>query len=312
MSAGYDNRITLQKLEVFCTVVELGSFSRAAEHLYLAQPVVTSHVQSLAKRLGAQLMYRDGRQTRSTEAGQRVYKWASEILSQTRELSRELDGLSSGERGSVAVGASMSVGSYLLPSILADFRERRPLAEITLHVSDPEGALAGVQSGDCDFAVIVGDGHVDGQAISREVIGRAEIVLVAAPDFEPEIESVPLSELRRLPLVSSPRDHIRRELIDRQLEARGVSPENVVIELGHPEAMKRATQRALGVCLLFRGAVEDELQQGVLRTIDLEDGGLSVPLVVVVRDGKQLSAVQGQLIEAVRHRTAGEAVAVPA
>jgi DNA-binding transcriptional LysR family regulator len=309
LAAGYDNRITLQKLEVFCTVIELGGFSRAAEHLYLAQPVVTSHVQSLAKRLGVQLMYREGRRTRPTDAGERVYKWASEVLSNTRELMRDLDGLVDGARGSVAVGASMSVGSYLLPPILSSFREQRPFAVVTLHVSDPEGAIAAVESGDCDFAVIVGEGPTDRSALRHEIVGEEEIVLVAAPDFSPETTSLPLSELRDLPLVSSPAAHIRRELIDRQLLAMGVLPQNVVIELGHPEAMKRATQRGLGASLLFRSSVGRELEDGTLRAIELEDGELSVPLVLILRDRKQLSPMQEQLIEAVRH---GVGAGVPA
>lgn len=301
MSAAYDNKITLQKLEVFCAVIELGSFLRASEHLFLAQPVVTAHVQSLSKRLGVKLMYREGRRTLPTDAGERVYEWARDVLSGTRELMRDLDGLADGARGSVAVGASMSVGSYMLPPVLAEFRERRPLVEITLSVSDPEGAIGAVQTGICDFAVIVGSG-MDAQNVDYEIFGEEKVILVAAPDFLPETESLPLAALRDLPLISSPRAHIRRELIDHQLLGRGVVPENVVIELGHPEAMKTATQRGLGACLLFRSAVERELEQGTMREIELREGSLSAPLALVVRKDKRLTPVQHWLIEAIRER----------
>lgn len=303
LPSAYDNRITLQKLEVFCAVIELGGFVRAAEHLYLAQPVVTAHVQSLAKRLGVQLMYREGRRTLPTDAGERVYEWAREVLSGTRELMRDLDGLVDGARGSVAVGASMSVGSYLLPPILAEFRERRPLAEITLAVSDPEGAISTVQTGSCDFAVIVGS-RTEAQNVDYDIFGDERVVLVAAPDFLPAKTSLPLAALRDLPLVSSPRAHIRRELIDHQLLAFGVMPENIVIELGHPEAMKAAAQRGLGACLLFRSAVERELEQGAMREIELIGGTISVPLALVVRKDKRLSPMQQLLIDAIRERVA--------
>jgi DNA-binding transcriptional LysR family regulator len=300
----FDNRISLQKLEVFCTVIELGGFNRAGEHLYLTQPVVTGHVQSLSKRLGVQLMYRDGRRTRPTAAGERVYTWASEVLSSTRELMRDLDGLSDGSRGSVVVSASMSVGSYVLPPVLAQFREQRPLSEITLNVSDPEGAIASVQSGDADFAVIVGEPPIDPSNVTQEVIGEAEIVLVAAPDFMPGKPSLPVDAVRDLPLISPPRAHIRSQLIERQLRAKGVVPENVVIELGHPEAMKGAAQLGLGACFLFRSAVVRELEQGSLRTIELDDPLHAAPLKLVLRKDKRLSPLQGQLIEAVRQRLA--------
>jgi DNA-binding transcriptional LysR family regulator len=298
--AQYDNRISLQKLEVFCLVVELGGVSRAAEHLFVAQPVVTAHVQSLQKRLGVKLLHRDGRRMVLTDGGERVYKWARETLSRTRELMRELDGLTEGQRGSVAVAASMTVGSYTLPPVLARFREARPLAAITLAVSDPEGAMDAVESGESDFAVIMADAPPSSQALAGTVIGEEEILLVAAPDYQPSVTSLSVAELGDTPLVSSPGGHIRRGMIDQRLAERGARPSNVVIELGHPEAMKRATEDGLGMCLLFRSSVERELEDGRLREVRLQDGPMSVPLVAVLRSEKQLSPIQDKLLEAVK------------
>jgi DNA-binding transcriptional LysR family regulator len=106
-----DSRVTLHKLEVFSLVVELGGVSRAAEQLFVSQPVVSAHIRSLEQRVGARLFYREGRHLRLTEAGRAVHGWANDVLTHTRELSRHLDGLSDGTQGSVVVGASMSVGS---------------------------------------------------------------------------------------------------------------------------------------------------------------------------------------------------------
>jgi DNA-binding transcriptional LysR family regulator len=299
VAAPYDNRITLQKLEVFCLVVKLGGVSRAAEHLIVAQPVVTAHVRSLQERLGVKLLYRDGHRMRLTDEGERVYDWACETLARTRELMRELDGLTEGHRSSVAVASSTTVGSYLLPSVLAEFRQRCPSVAITLSVSDPEHALDAIESGECDFAVVVADTPPRNTALRAEVIGREEIVLVAAPDYEPELVSLPAAALADAPLVSSPAGHARRGLIDRQLASLGVHPGNVVIELGHPEAMKRATHDGLGFCLLFRTAVERELEQGDLREVPIDDQQLSVPLMSVLRAGKRMSPIQQELFEAV-------------
>jgi DNA-binding transcriptional LysR family regulator len=299
MPAQYDKRISLQKLEVFCLVVELGGVSRAADHLIVAQPVVTAHVQSLQQRLGVKLLYRDGHRMRLTDAGERVYEWASETLSRTRELMRDLDGLSEGQRGTVAVAASMTLGSYLLPAVLTEFRQRRPAAAITLFVSDPEHAVHAVEIGDCDFAVVVADAPPNNPALRAEVVGHEEIVLVAAPDYEPAVVSLPVTALEDAPLVSSPAGLVRRGVIDAQLAANGVRLRNVVIELGHPEAMKRATHDGLGMCLMFRNSVARELQDGTLREVCLEDARLSVPLMTVLRTDKRPSPIQQQLLDAV-------------
>lgn len=312
MHARYDNRISLQKLEVFCLVVELGGMSKAAEHLIVAQPVVTGHVQSLQQRLGVKLLYRDGHRMKLTDGGERVYEWARETLSRTRELMRELDGLAEGQRGTVAVAASMTIGSYLLPPLLTEFRTRRPAAAITLYVSDPEHATGAVESGDCDFAVVVADAPPDNPGLRAEVIGHEEIVLVAAPDYRPAVESLPVAALADAPLISSPSGHVRRSVIDAQLAANGVHLRRVVIELGHPEAMKHATRDGLGMCLLFRESVARDLADGLLREIAIEDAELTVPVMTVVRAGKRLSPIQRELLEAVAARLPQPAALVAA
>jgi len=299
MPAQYDKRISLQKLEVFCLVVELGGVSRAADHLVVAQPVVTAHIQSLQKRLGVKLLYREGHRMRLTDAGERVYAWASETLSRTRELMRELDGLAEGQRGTVAVAASMTLGSYLLPATLTEFRRRRPAAVLTLSVSDPEHAMNAVEMGECDFAIIVAEAPPINTALRAEVIGREQIMLVSATDYRPEVTSLPIAALADLPLVSSPAGLVRRGVIDAQLAAHSVRPRNVVIELGHPEAMKRATQDGLGMCLMFGNSVARELEDGSLREVEIEDAQLSVAVMSVLRTEKRLSPIQEELLEQV-------------
>ena len=79
-----DTRVTLTKLEVFSLVVELGGVSRAAEHLYVSQPVVSAHVRSLEERVGARLFYREGHHLVLTEAGRAVHGWATSAPARTR------------------------------------------------------------------------------------------------------------------------------------------------------------------------------------------------------------------------------------
>ena len=299
MQSGYDNRITLQKLEVFCLVVELGSVSRAAEHLFVAQPVVTAHVQSLQKRLHVKLLEREGHRMHLTDGGERVYRWARDTLSRTRELVRELDGLAEGQRVSVAVAASMTVGSYLLPPLFTEFRRRRPLAAITLAVSDPGQAIDEVELGRADFAVLVAPSAPANRALEAQVVGHEDVVLVAAPHYEAGLAAVPVAALAQIPLISSPSGQVRRSLIDDLLIALGVRLGNVVIALGHAEAMKCATRDGLGMCLLFRTSVAAELESGALREVAITDARLSVPLMTVVRAGKRLSPIQRELLDAV-------------
>ena len=299
-----DLRISLQKLEVLTQVIRSGGVGRAAEALFVAQPVVTAHVRTLEERLGAKLFYREGRQIHPTEAGLAVYEWAEDVLTRTRELDRYLGGLADGQQGTVALGASMSVGSYLLPPTLAAYRQGHPKAELRLSISDTEHIIDDARRGLLDFALIVSAPGLEMPGLDVEQIGEDKIVLVASPAGEPEADSISLDELARLPFVEAPEGIVRRSFIDKQLSELGIVDRNVVLELGHPEAMKAAVLGGSGVSLLFKSAVQQEIDEGSLRSIDVESLAMGLPIYLIHRKGKSFSPLQRGLIEAVKRHLA--------
>jgi DNA-binding transcriptional LysR family regulator len=293
----YDNRITLQKLEVFCLVVELGGVTRAADQLWVAQSVVSGHLRSLQERLGVRVLYRDGQQLKLTKAGEQVHQWASETLSRTRELMRDLDEVGNSH---IAIAASLAVGNYLLPPILADFRRDWSGAAITMSVSDPDQTFDAVEKGECDLGIIIAETGHEHPHLRSEVLGYEEILLVAAPASLPGTDAVSLADLASLALVAPSAGTVPREAVDRQLTERGAPPQNVVMELGHPEAMKRVIRSGLDACLLFRSCVEDDLKQGTLREIVLTDARLSLPVLSVEHVDRPRRPIQDQLVEQTR------------
>jgi DNA-binding transcriptional LysR family regulator len=296
-----DTRIPLRKLEVFVLVVDLQSMSRVAERLFLTQPVITSHVRFLEDRLGVDLLYRDGRRMLPTEGGRIVYRWAQDMLARSHEMAREISGVAEGTRGSVVVASSMTTGSYVLPGLLARFQQQHPDAEITLDVSDPEHAVAAVAAGTADLAVVIEDAEqIRGEQLEHEELAEEDLVLVAAPLSEPRAASIPIGLLATLPFICSPPGLMRRELVDRRLREHHVTGRNIVMSVGHPEAMKRATSECLGVTLMYRSAVRDELAGGRLREIAINDARLRVPILLVQRRTKSFSPVQLALREVIR------------
>jgi DNA-binding transcriptional LysR family regulator len=194
----------------------------------------------------------------------------------------------------------MSVGSYLLPPILVRFRRDRPLAQITCNVSDSEREMVATEAGENDFAIVILESDPQREGLEVEKLTDEPFVVVAAPDAEPREASITVEQLAALPSVESPGGLIRRKLVDRQLGKLGIGERNVVMELGHPEAMKRAAMGGLGVTLQFRSAVADDIAAGRLREIDIVDATLSVPVFLVARKGKFVSAIQRDLIDAIR------------
>jgi DNA-binding transcriptional LysR family regulator len=291
-----DLRIALRKLEIFCQVVDAKGVTRAAELRGLTQPVVSGHVRSLEDRLGARLFTRTGRESTLTDAGERTYHWAQEILRANRELHRELEEMKGDSHGRVAIAASMSVGSYLLPPLLAAFAKERPGVRVKLAVCDPAKAQEMVRAGKVDLAITLGSEQAMLDGLACDVIGLEELVLVGSPDCRPGEMPLGRDEILALRFIESPVGG-QREMALRRLGEVGLDRLNVVMELGHPEAVKRAVEAGAGVAFLFRGTVRDDLERGRLQELPLQSFDLAFPVQMLTCQGREMSQAQAELID---------------
>ncbi|MEC7761845.1 MAG: LysR family transcriptional regulator [Pseudomonadota bacterium] len=291
------SQISIHKLEVFCTVAELGSVSRAADRLGIAQPVVSAHLKALGQKFGTPLTVRQGRQVRLTEMGQRVFKWSQDIVSRTRELEREMADSRRGLLGKAVVGASMTIGSYVLPALVTDFHRRFPRGEVSVRVATPQFITEAVHSGDCDFAFTILAPRYETDGLEVQHVLDEHLVLVAPPAMT--IPDHPLSarELGDLPYVAAEYGSPRRDMEDALLEDRGIERKRVEIELGHAESLKQAVRCGAGAAFLFRASVREELAAGTLREIRTQTAGLATPVYRICRRGKELSSYQRLLMD---------------
>jgi DNA-binding transcriptional LysR family regulator len=271
-----DDFISLHKIKVFCHVVRHRNITRAADELHIAQPAVTAHVRSLERKLGTRLVFRQGRNIQISEAGRAFYVWANDMLAQYRDTERRIRGYAGGERGSAAISASMSVGTYILPRILARYSQANPHAHIRLTISHPSPASQKVHDGECDFAVLHLHSALAHEELRIEHMGREELVIVAAADDTRVGTSTDVDEL-----------------------------------LGHPEAMKQAICDRLGVGVLFRSAVEEQLADGRLRIVGLKGTRMEVPIVLVHSPSKVFSPLQERLIAHIRKELTDRDAALP-
>jgi LysR family transcriptional regulator, low CO2-responsive transcriptional regulator len=295
----FDNRISLQKLETFCLVVRLASVSRAAEKLFVTQPVVSAHLHSLQERVGVTLLQRAGRGLELTDEGKAVHAWAEDLLRRRDDLCEELEDMVQGVAGAVRLSASMSVGNYVLPPVLMQFRRENPGARISLAISAPELAVDSVDTGVSDFCLVASFGSVNTDRLDARMIGKQRLALVGAPT-DPELpESVDIEQLRRLPFVCPPGGQAVRGSQDAALAALGVTNRDVVIELGSAEAIKQAVQGHLGVALLWESSVAADLEEGRLREIRIDAPPMTDSLYIVKPNGKRLSPLQQKLYDRV-------------
>ena len=143
-----------KSLRVFTEVAQSGSFSAAARRLGLTQPAVSFQVRALEKEYGSTLIDRSAGHCRLTEAGRSLLKYAREILESEEALRREMEGKRSEASGSLTVAASNVPGEYVLPRVLARYRERHPLVDPRLVIADSAKVLESVRAGGADLGCV--------------------------------------------------------------------------------------------------------------------------------------------------------------
>jgi len=290
------SQLSIHKLEVFCEVAQLKSISRAAERIGIAQPVVSSHIKTMSQKLGTTLIQRDGRRIRLTEDGHRVLKWAQEVINRTHELERELIDIKSGHLGKATVGASMTIGSFILPAMITNFRQRYAKAEISVHVATPAVVTNAVQDGECDFAFTILDPRLDTSRLKIDVVGEERLLLVASGHSSIIEHSISPEKLNDLWFVTAQTGTHRRDLEEDALRRFGIFRSKIAVEFGHAEAIKQAVRAGNWVAFLFDSSIKDELASGVLREIKTPGMELRIPFYLVRRQGRQLNKYQTNLM----------------
>jgi DNA-binding transcriptional LysR family regulator len=262
----------LRRLEIFAKVAELGSFSRAADALFLTQPTISEHVRSLEDELGVQLLDRLGRGTTPTRAGQLLLGYAQRMLTLAREAQQAVDQLQGRMSGELAVGGSTIPGEYVLPALIGAFKTKYPDISISLLIGDSRQVSAWVEDGRVEVGVV--GARPAGRALeSRELMTDELVVVVPAGHPWTERRTVALAELRGEPLIMRERGSGSREAMERALGEAGLdlSTFRIVGEMGSTQAIKQAVRARVGVSVISRRAVEDECRASLLACVKIKD-----------------------------------------
>jgi DNA-binding transcriptional LysR family regulator len=249
-------------------VLEHGSFSRAAEATQLTQSTISFHVKALESAAGARLLDRRGGRVRPTASGVLLRRYAVRLLAARDEALGRLQEQESGQTGHVTIAASTIPAEYLLPKALAQFRTQHPQVSVTVAVSDSRRAVASLVDHACDFALI--GAKIRDKRIVSTPFADDEVVLVGrvpSPSISPHRMAEP--QIANLPLVvredgSGTRDAGARFLAwyrSRTERALGL------IEVGSTEAARRCALNGVGLALLSRIAVADDVKAGRLAVL---------------------------------------------
>lgn len=256
------NDLNLHQLNVLCTAARLGSFTRAAEALYIGQPAVSQHVAALERTLGVALVYRVGRGVRLTEAGSLVVDYAERIGRLVEQLQAGIDGLKGLTTGRLVIGTSQTPGDYLLPPLLGEFRRRYPGVSVDLKIADTQQVVSWLVRHVYDLGFLGSAADHPDLCIEPFAEDRVVLFVGAAHSLAGRVQ-VSLGEVLEAGLIVREPGSATRATGETALRAEGFQPVPVM-ELGSNEAVKRAVLAGLGVGMLSAYAIEVEREASLL------------------------------------------------
>jgi DNA-binding transcriptional LysR family regulator len=262
----------LRRLEIFAKVAELGSFSRAAEALFLTQPTISEHVRSLEDELGVQLLDRLGRGATPTRAGQLLLGYARRMLALSREAHQALERFQGRMSGELVVGGSTIPGEYVLPALIGQFKGKYPDISISLHIGSSRQVSEWVEEGRVEVGV-VGARPAARTLEAKELMPDELVVVVAATHPWATRRVTTLADLQKEPMVVRERGSGSRDAVEHALQEAGISPASLrlVGEMGSTQAVKQAVRAGVGIALISKRAVEDECRAGLLACVKVKD-----------------------------------------
>jgi LysR family transcriptional regulator, low CO2-responsive transcriptional regulator len=280
---------SLRQLQVFEAIVRLGSFTRAADELFVTQPTVSMQIKKLADALGMPLFEHFGRQARPTEAGAELYHACRAIFETLANLEMKVADLKGIKRGRLRLGV-ITTAKYFAPEVLGEFCRLYPGIEVALKVSNRDRIIERINANEDDLYIM---GQVPNDQSDVEAITFAPNPLVVmAPRDHPLVgqKNIPMTRIAEEPFILREPGSGIRDTIMKVFEHLRIRPQ-VRMELGSNEAIKHAIVGGLGLSVLSLHTLTLEGANGPVAILDVEGFPIMRQWYLVYPKGKELSLV---------------------
>ena len=289
---------TLRQLQVFETIVRLGSFTRAAEELFLTQPTVSMQIKKLTDVIGLPLFEHVGRNVAPTEAGLELYEACRGIFQQLANLEMKISDLKGMKRGRLRLGA-ITTAKYFAPEVLGEFSVQYPGIDVALKVTNRDRIIERMRANEDDL-YIMGQAPTDEMEMVSFAIAPNPLV-VMAPRNHPLVgqKRIPLERIIEEPFILREPGSGIRDATLKIFEANKLRP-RVRMELGSNEAIKHAIVGGLGLSVLSLHTLTLEGTDGPVAILDVEGFPIMRQWYLVYPKSKELSLVSKAFVEFAR------------
>ncbi|BBB89660.1 MAG TPA: LysR family transcriptional regulator [Methylomusa anaerophila] len=275
------------QLKIFKTIVEQNSFSKAAEVLHMTQSAVSQQIQHLEDFYDVKLFDRFYRRIHATPAGEALYPYAVHIDRLYQEAERMLQEFAGDISGRLHLGASLTIGEYVLPEILVAFQQQYPRVDIAMEVCNTEEVVEKVRDGILNVGFVEGPFLPSDHLICQPCGGDSLVVIAAGAMAQPEPATKLVKLMQEKWVMREPTSGTRR-VFEEFLRAHDCEPSalHIVMELGSTQAIKEAVKAGLGISVVSRRAVSLEFNHCALQAVQLTEGEITRPFSLVYHKDK--------------------------
>lgn len=287
--------ITLAQLHTFWRLSELGNFTRTAEELRLTQPAVALQVRALQEHFAVPLVDIVKRRPVLTDAGRFLAQRARGVLEDVGTLEREMQEFTSARTGRLQLGATLTIGNYLLAPLLAAFKAQHPHANVNVHIANAVRLAAHLKSGRASVALAIG--QIEDPAFDVIPFAEDHLVLVvpATGHRLSKRRTVRAAELENEVFVAREAGSATRIIAERELAAKGV---HVTTEMVVPslEGVSRAVEAGLGIAFLSWLVAERAVSEGRLNVVEIKDLDLRRTFKIVSLRDRTMSPMAAEFV----------------
>ncbi|MEL1134973.1 LysR family transcriptional regulator [Desulfitobacterium sp. THU1] len=272
-----------QQFIVFKEVADTKNITLAAKRLHMSQPSISLQIQNLEGQYNTRFFNRTNKGVSLTKAGEVFYSHVCEILDILDKAQHQVSELDEERRGEIHLGATLTIGEYVLPNLLAYLSSKLPDVDFKVKIANTEVIDQDVIEGKIHIGLIEGP-EPKGRGVIVDKFWEDELVVVV-PHFHPwaEYDSIQLSELPYERFVTREVGSGTRKTMEMALVERGLDPAklNIAMELGSTQAIKQVVCAGLGITIISALTVRKECAQGILKALRIQDDPVYRPLNIL-------------------------------
>lgn len=290
--------VSTDYLKTFVAVSDCKSFSLAVSRVHKSQGAISTQIAKLEEQAGLQLIDRSQRHFRLTEAGEIFLVFAREILAKADEVKRLFAELNAGLKGEVKIGATRSVGIYVLPDIMSSIAHEFPRLKLSLFTQSRVPTYEQLKKGELDLAVVLSDSSPAG-LVTKPLRSEPLCFVVSSRHPLAMKRTVSLKELNSTPFAIGIKGNEFSDMVDNILERKGIPKPTNGFTISNLQGRKEAARAGVGVAILPSFAVRNEIRDGSLKKLLVRGVQLDDTYLMLVEPVRKSAKPSVELIKSI-------------